>query len=93
MTVLSGELVDEPARGRSRWSGQLRNDGTETLGTLVIVVPMYNADGDLVHEPFGRVNGPIEPGAVVDVAIASFQQPMVRWETFTVKVQELVAPE
>ena len=53
---------------------------------------MYNTDGDLVHEPFGRVNGPIEPGEVVDAVVTSFQPPVVPWETFTVKVQERVRP-
>jgi hypothetical protein len=44
------------------------------------------------RKPFGRVRGPIEPGEVVETVVTSFQPPIVPWETFTVKVQEFVAP-
>ena len=90
-TILGGELGEDRV-GRSQWRGQIRNDGVTALGGLVVVVPMYAAAGDLVHEPFGRVRGPIEPGEVVDAVVTSFQPPIVPWETFTVKVQEFVAP-
>jgi hypothetical protein len=91
VTVLGGELGDDRL-GRSQWRGQIRNDGATALAGLVIVVPMYDAAGDLVHEPFGQVRGPIEPGEVVDAVVTSFQPRIVPWETFTVKVQEFVAP-
>ncbi len=91
VTVLGGEL-GEARGGRSQWRGQIRNDGATALAGLVVVVPMYDAAGDLVHEPFGKVRGPIEPGEVVEAVVTSFQQPIVPWESFAVKVQELVAP-